>query len=229
MYEWICLYTSINSAFLPTHSDIDSYRILSLYLLFNLVPPSTSLWFIIESRNFSPLHTTSLPVASLLSYLTPINTPFPYSCCALCISSSTWNLVCSLSIVSSFVRNKRRSGKRWEYIKKDETKKRILLKWKESRETKAVEHSPPSPCSVHHHRNLMLQDSGKERISLSIVHCSSYYLEGDRQLNARSRFKILFPASFWSSFCASVILLTWYVYSPCTCYPSTKRKRCNFG
>jgi hypothetical protein len=85
------------------------------------------LWFIIESRKFSPLHTTSLPVASLLSYPTPINTPLPYSCSVLCVFSSTWNLVCSLAIVSSFVGNKRRSRERRECVKKGEIKKRILL------------------------------------------------------------------------------------------------------
>jgi hypothetical protein len=31
---------------------------------------------------------------------------------------------------------------------------------------------------------------------LSIVHCSSFCLAGVRQFNARSRFKILFPAHF---------------------------------
>lgn len=49
------LYTTINSTSLSTYCVIDSYTILPLYVLFSIFFPYPSLWFIIESRNFSPL------------------------------------------------------------------------------------------------------------------------------------------------------------------------------
>ena len=55
LYEWLHLYTAINSTSPSTHCDIDSHTILPLYVLLSILFPYPSLWFIIESRNFSPL------------------------------------------------------------------------------------------------------------------------------------------------------------------------------
>jgi hypothetical protein len=75
--------------------------------------------------------------------------------------------------------------------------------WKESRETKDVEHFRASPCNVHLRRNLKLLSAVKERTSLSIIHCSSSSfcsLQGVGQINSRPRFIIPFLASSWSFF-----------------------------
>ena len=108
LYEWLYLYTTVNSTSLPTHCDIDSYTILPHYVLFTIFFPYPSLWFIIESRNFSPLLHLLL-LFQRIPPLSPIITPFLHSCSALCVPSFTKNLVYSPPIVSSFVRNKWRT------------------------------------------------------------------------------------------------------------------------